>query len=537
MTQDIFIVLGGIGMFLLGMDVMTTALRDVAGSKLRHLLSQFTTTPLRGVATGAATTAMIQSSSATTVMTVGFVGAGLMSMPQAMGVIYGANIGTTATGWLVSLLGFKLQLDALAMVTLLPASLSALLGHGTLARAGRIVAGLCLLLIGLNMMQDGMGQASALITPQSLPGKGLASLLTLVGTGLVVTVLIQSSSAALALALVMLESGSINLTQAATIVVGMNIGTTFTAILASLGGSPAMRQTAVANLIFNLATSFLALPLLLIWSGTLVHLSAVTGPLTALLLFHTGFNLLGTLIFLPLTPRFTGLIIRLIPDRPPKHLITLDRGLLGDSSAALIAAQAGAALIAQRLFSALATALKDAPDYRDLSALEPIASEAIDELENFLSEIRLPADPKGDENVYSALLHQADHLRRLLGRVRQTARIHTLREDRVLKRPARAFGAILDRAARSQTAGLEPERLRRLDRLVQDRTNRHRRGLMLGQNASAYSLQEVFAHADAMRWFKRALHHSERIGYYDRVAWQGLQRQPPPQEPSQEPSD
>ena len=259
MTTDFFILLGGVGMFLLGMDVMTGALREAAGRNLRALLARFTTTPLRGTVTGAAATAVIQSSSATTVMTVGFVGAGLMTLGQALGIIYGANVGTTATGWLVSLLGFKLHLGRLALALLLPASLALLLGRGALARGGRAVAGLCLLLIGLDMMQAGMGDAAALITAQRLPGADAAGLLALAGIGLAVTVLIQSSSAGVALALVMLQGGTIALPQAAALVAGMNVGTTFTGLLASLGGSRAMRQTAVANLVFHLAIAAMAL--------------------------------------------------------------------------------------------------------------------------------------------------------------------------------------------------------------------------------------------------------------------------------------
>lgn len=530
MTQELFIVLGGIGMFLLGMDVMTTALREAAGGQLRGILSRFTTTPLRGVVTGAATTAIIQSSSATTVMTVGFVGAGLMHMPQALGIIYGANIGTTATGWLVSLLGFKLHLDTVALVTLLPASLALLLTRGAVARTGRVVAGLCLLLIGLDMMQAGMKDVTQLITPDLLPGDTVPGLLALTAIGLVLTALIQSSSAAVALALVMLQSGAISLTQAAAIVVGMNIGTTFTAILASVGGSRAMRQTGVANLLFNIATSIMAFPLLLIGSGVLQYVAQITGPLSALLLFHTGFNLIGTAIFLPLTPRFTQFIIRLVPDKSTDHLIDLDRGLLGDAGAALITAQAGAVAIAQRQFSALSAALTDPPDYRALSALEPDISAAIDELEVFLFDIRLPSDQPNEEEVYSALLHQADHLRRLLGRCRQKARIQTLLDDRALRRPARALGAILGRAAASDSADLQPDRLGRLQALVVHRTNKHRRGLLLGEHAGIYSVQQVFAHTDAMRWLQRILHHTERIGYYDTLARNGLQHHVPLQE-------
>lgn len=530
MTTDIFLLIGGVGMFLMGMEAMTRALKDIAGSKLRSLLARFTTTPLRGVLTGAAATALIQSSSATTVMTVGFVGAGLLSLPQALGIIYGANIGTTATGWLVSLLGFKLQLDTLAMVALLPASLLSLLGRGGWARAGQVAAGLCLLLVGLDLMQEAMAGATDLLRPEALPQGGLWGMLALALAGLVLTVLIQSSSATVALALVMLQGGSITLMQAAALVVGMNIGTTFTALLASVGGARAMRQAAVANLCFNLITSALAFPLLLVLGPGLGRLAEASGPLTALLVFHTGFNLAGTALFLPVTGQFTALVRRLVPGRDGDGLaLGLDRVLLTDARTALTAARGAGALIAARIFAALAAALRDQPDYRKLSALQPETARALDELEQFLSNIRLPADLPAEEEVYSALLHEADHLRRLLQRATETGRMATLLEDRSLRRATLLMGGLLARAATPAARDLEPDRLARLQELAMHRTGRHRRGMLLGEHAGLYTLTEVFAHTDAMRWLQRALHHAERIGHYDRDARRGLQQEAPPE--------
>ena len=528
MDADIFLLIGGVGMFLMGMNAMTRALKDIAGSNLRGILARFTTTPLRGVVTGAAATALIQSSSATTVMTVGFVGAGLMSVPQAMGILYGANIGTTVTGWLVSLLGFKLQLDTLAMVALLPASLATLLGRGGLARAGQVAAGLCLLLIGLELMQTAMAGATDLLHPESLPQGGVWGTLALVLAGLVLTVVIQSSSATVALALVLLQGGSISLFQAAALVVGMNIGTTFTALLASVGGATVMRRAAVANLAFNIITSGLTFPLLLTLGPGLERLAETTGPLTALLMFHTGFNLMGTALFLPLTDRFTALVVRLVPGRKGEALtLGLDRALLTDARAALTAARGAASAIAVRMFAALSAALRDRPDYRPLSALEPEVAKALDELEQFLATIRLPADLPEEEGVYSALLHEADHLRRLLHRAGQTDRINSLLEDRILRRPAFLMGGILARASSDAGRNLEPDRLARLQELIGHRTGRHRRGLLLGEHAGLYTLTEVFAHTDAMRWLQRTVHHAERIGFYDRTARRGLQQEVP----------
>lgn len=528
MTSEVFYLLGGIGMFLLGMDVMTTALKEAAGSNLRDLLSRFTTTPLRGVMTGATTTAIIQSSSATTVMTVGFVGAGLMTLQQATGIIYGANIGTTVTGWLVSILGFKLKLETVAMVALLPASLANLLGQGKVARFGRMAAGLCLLLIGLDMMQGAVAGATDMLTPDMLPGGGVLGVLGLAAIGMIITVIIQSSSATMALALVFLQSGAIDVTQAAAIVIGMNIGTTFTAILASLGGSRVMRRAALANLGFNVVTSVLAFPLLALTAGLLEHWAETTGPLTALLLFHTGFNLVGTALFLPFTDQFTAFVTRLVPDPVGAGLAPLDRALLSDSGAALVAARAGSAAIARKMYLALGAALQPVPDYRPLSALHPDTENALDDLERYMADLRLPAGLEAEQKVFSDLLHEADHLRRLLARCGQKAHIQTLLDDRNLRRPALTMGAILRRASGFE-GDLEPDRLHRLNEVVLHRTNLHRRGLMLGEHAGIYSLPEVFAHTDAMRWLQRSLHHAERIGYYDLSAKGGLQRRAPPQ--------
>lgn len=513
MGDEIFFVLGGIGMFLMGMQVMTTGLREAAGDNLRAWLTRFTTTPLRGVATGAVTTAVVQSSSATTVMVVGFVGAGLLTLGQALGVLYGANIGTTATGWLVSILGFKLQLDSLAMALLLPASLADLLARGIWARLGRILAGLCLFLIGLDLMQGGMATVTEDLAFDRLPAQSAWGLLVLIGLGAGFTILVQASSAALALALILLQGGAITLTQAAAIVIGMNIGTTFTALLAALGGSVTMRQTAIANLLFNIATSLLAFPLVLLGAGALNWLAQATDPLTALLLFHMGFNLLGTALFLPVTARFANLVRRLVPERPRDRIYHFDSATLQDPGVALLEAQTGASAIAQRMFSALGAALSPQPDLRGIAALAQ-CGDALDDLREFLGRIRLTADIKAQEEAFSNLLHQTDHLSRLLGRAGQTGRIETLMRDDDMLRPALAVGESLRRLSSDIRTPSETGRLARLQLLIKHRKTRHRRGLLLGGSVGSDMLSEVFAHTDATRWLDRTVHHAERVVRY-----------------------
>lgn len=513
MADQLFYVFGGIGMFLMGMKVMTAALREAAGTGLQAILTRFTTTPLTGVFSGGLTTAAIQSSSATTVMTVGFVGAGLLTMPQALGVIYGANIGTTATGWLVSLLGFKLKLGTIAMALLFPASLLDLLGRGGWARAGRMVAGLCLLLIGLDLMQAGMEDVSGILHSDMLPSGSVLGLMALAALGAGLTVVMQSSSAAMALALVMIQSGAISLTQAIAIVAGMNIGTTCTALLAALGGSLPMRQTALANLLFNIATSLLVIPMMLFGLSALQQVAQQSSEMTAILLFHTGFNLVGAMIFLPFTGQFADFISWLLPESRKEGLVHLDRALLSDPPVALLAVQAALEVLTRRVYGAMAAALQEPADFRGLAALAP-CREGLAEVEVFLADIRLMADDAKRETGLSALLHQTDHLARLLERLSQTGRIAVLNEDPLLRRPALVTGAALGRLTEGLPRDGEQGRLQRVARLVGQRKDRHRRGLLLGEHAGIFDLAEVFAHTDAMRWLSRSLHHLERLEHY-----------------------
>ncbi|WP_101067230.1 Na/Pi cotransporter family protein [Roseovarius salinarum] len=507
--------LGGIGLFLLGMKIMTEALREAAGANLRHMLARFTTTPLRGVASGAVTTAVVQSSSATTVMTVGFVGAGLLGFPQALGVIYGANIGTTVTGWIVSLVGFKLKLGTVAMGLLFVASLALLLSQGRAARIGRIAAGFCLLFIGLDMMQEGMSGAAGWITPERTPGTGLTGMLAMAALGLAITVVMQSSSAALAVVLVLLSSGALPLIQAAAAVIGMNLGTTFTALIAAIGGSRPMQQTSIANLLFNLGTMVIAFPALLVIAGPLEGLAARTGADTALVLFHTGFNLLGTLAFLPVTHRFAALVARLRPDLSKRLAPELDHRLLSDEGAAMQAAHGAVTWAAREIFSAYSLALGPGGDVRRLAALDPRVTVMLEDLKDYMARISVPRDKPDEAAAFAALMHQADHLVRLLDQAEHRDFIPVLDRVAVTRRPARWFAACL-----SSDRGLElPEIGRRMARMTDPlahRFMRHRRGLLLGEHAGIYSVQDTFQATDAMRWLTRIMHNVQRVGEYDR---------------------
>ena len=513
MTQAVLQFLGGVGLFLFGMGLMTAALRELAGARLRHLLARFTATPLAGVATGALATAVVQSSSAVTVMTIGFVGAGLIGFAQSLGVLFGANIGTTVTGWVVVLVGFKLHLGLAAMPLMFLASLMGLLGSGRVERAGRFLAGFALLFIGLAAMQGAMAGLDGQVMPDLLPQDGWLGRLQLALLGVVLTLLMQSSSAGVALALVLLGSGAVSFAQAAALVVGMNLGTTFTGLLAALGGARAMRMTALANLLFNLGTAALAFPLLGVVAPLLHATPLGADDPIALVLFHTGFNLFGTLVFLPLIRPFAALVEWLVPERRVPLAEPLDPRLLADEGAAMDAAQAVADAVARTLYSALADALGPRQDARRLAALGSRASPALAAIESYLVQISLPADRAAARARFAALLHQIDHLTRLLARCGEAARIDELGDDARLARPARLLAAALKR-------DMPPARLARLTALVDARARRHRRAALLREADWQVPPAELLRRTDAMRWLERVFDHVERIAHYRQAAMQ-----------------
>jgi len=251
-VDSILQALAGLGLFLLGLIIMMEALRALAGDAVRTAIVRFTNSPLSGAITGAIATAILRSSSATTVAAVGFVGAGVIGFSESLGIIFGANVGTTLTGWIVVLLGFKLHLEGVMTLLLLLGALLRLLAKDRLATSGYALAGFSLIFVGIAMMQQGMSGFGDLITPEQLPTDTFSGRLKLVAFGILFTLVTQSSSAGVAMALTALFSGAINFPQAAALVIGMDVGTTVTAAIATIGQSREARRTGFSHVIYNL---------------------------------------------------------------------------------------------------------------------------------------------------------------------------------------------------------------------------------------------------------------------------------------------
>lgn len=308
--------LGGVGLFMLGMWLMTEGLKLAAGGALRAVLESWTRSAPRGFLAGVLITALLQSSSAVTVATLGFVNAGLLSLAQAVWLIVGANVGTTMTGWLVALVGVKADVGALALPLVGVGMLGRLVfrGRSRLSGAGQALAGFGTFFLGVGALQAGFADLTGQLGPLTTGDVTLGDLALALAAGVVVTVLTQSSSAAIAIILTAAASGGVPLAVAAMAVIGTNIGTTSTAVLAALAATPAARRVASAHVIFNLAAAAAALALL----SPLLELSAwltdgfepQAQTATVLAVFHTLLNLLGALVMAAAGARLIGFLQR-----------------------------------------------------------------------------------------------------------------------------------------------------------------------------------------------------------------------------------
>jgi phosphate:Na+ symporter len=302
--------LGGIGLFVLGISMISDGFRLAAGEKLRTILGQWTKSLGRGMCAGAGLTAIAQSSSAITIATIGFVNAGLITLSQSLGVIYGANIGTTMTGWLISLVGFGLKIEAFALPLIGIGALTHLFG-GTSRRGaiGVALAGFGLFFLGVDVLREAFQQAATGVDLSRWSTANLTDTLFLVLVGAILTTLTQSSSAAIALILTAVAGEVLPLTGAAAMVIGANVGTTSTAVIAVIGATANARRVAAAHVIFNCVTALIALGLLpfLLWiiqkSGAL--LTTGNTPALTISVFHTLFNVIGAAVMWPITPRLS----------------------------------------------------------------------------------------------------------------------------------------------------------------------------------------------------------------------------------------
>jgi len=360
---DFLKLIGSLGMFLYGMKIMSEGLQKVAGDRLRNVLTAMTTNRVTGVLTGIFITALIQSSSATTVMVVSFVNAGLLTLTESISVIMGANIGTTVTAWIISIFGFKVDMAALALPLLAIALPLIFSGKSTRKSIGEFIFGFSFLFMGLGFLKDNapdlQQNPDMLAFVQNYTDMGFASVLLFLFIGTVLTMIVQASAATMAITLIMCANGWISYELGAALVLGENIGTTITANLAALTGNTQAKRAALAHLVFNV---FGVIWVLLIFTPFTDAVSwfvdrfmhpgspevAVSYKLSA---FHSAFNILNVCILIWMVKLIEKTVRWIIPQKEEEEeyrLQYISGGLLNTPELSILQASQEIHLYATR---------------------------------------------------------------------------------------------------------------------------------------------------------------------------------------------
>ena len=415
---DFFSLLGGLAMFLFGMHIMGDSLEKQAGNRLKPILEQLTSSPIKGVLLGAGVTAVIQSSSATTVMVVGFVNSGIMKLGQAISVVMGANIGTTVTAWLLSLTG--IQADSFLMTLLKPATFSPLLAFvGIILLMGSkrrrdtagILLGFAVLMFGMEQMSgsvQGLSQVPEFTRLMVLFSNPLVGVLV----GAVITAILQSSSASVGILQALANNGVLTYGAAFPIIMGQNIGTCATAIISAIGANRNAKRVAVVHLLFNLIGTvlFMAIFYVLHW---FLDFAFVGTAITAfgIAVTHTLFNVLSTVFMYPLMGVLEWLACRLVPDdKKAERFVLLDERLLNTPPVAIQQSRRLAVDMAQHAQQSLLAADGLFEHFDEAQALGVQTSEDMidryeDELGSYLVMVASQSLSQADSREVSKLLH------------------------------------------------------------------------------------------------------------------------------------
>ena len=324
---DIWKLIAGLGIFLFGMSLLEHSIRILSGRTFRRMIRLYTDGRIRSIGSGTLVTAILQSSSAVSLMVLAFVGAGVMSMQNAIGVIMGSNIGTTLTVWIVAIVGFKLKIETFALPFIGLGGIGLIFSDSgdkpQYYQFCRLLIGFGFLFLGLDYMKSSVENVGQNFDLSMVPDYGLW-LYLVVGT--LLTAIMQAGAASIAVVLTALHSGLITFHIGVAMVIGANVGTTITVLLGSLGAIPAKKRVAFSHLIFNVITGFVAFLSItgLVWFVTRfidIRANAVMG----LALFHTVFNIIGVILFFPFTGLLAKLLFSLFPDRKAILTVFIDK--------------------------------------------------------------------------------------------------------------------------------------------------------------------------------------------------------------------
>ncbi len=492
-------VVGGLGLFLLGMWLMTDGLRLAAGDTLKSILASWTSSPLRGFATGLGLTGVVQSSSVVSMTTIGFANAGLVTLSQAIWVIYGANVGTTFTGWIVQLVGFRFDIGLYAMPAVGLGMALKLGGGGRQAALGQAVAGFGVLFLGIAGLKEGFAATATSFALPQFEGAGLTERLVYLGAGLVLTTLMQSSSAFLVVALSALSSGLVSLPQAAAMVLGSVVGTTTTAIVAAIGGTPTAKRVASSHVIFACLAATLGfvfmVPLLDGVAEAIEASNVDVSDTLVLVLFFTAVKIVGVVAIAPLTPALTRFLERRF--EPPEDQAAQLRHL---PSLALHAGLSEVARLRSMSTEAIDAWLAAPQADGTLAATAPTARLLADRIAEVLAELTRTALSEQDVRQVQLLLRILQHYLAALNDAQRAAA--TLAEAPGMPPERRELEAAIREAIR------HPERMEKaLEKRLKAERDMLKEGLLARVADGKLPLEALDAHLRGMNAELRMLRH------------------------------
>lgn len=510
--------LGGIGLFLLGVFLLTDGLKTAAGAKLRQNLIRFTGRPVTAFISGAGITTLVQSSSAMTLATIGFVSAGILTFTQAVGIVMGASLGTTTTGWLVALVGLKFSFSQLAFPLVGLGALARMVSHGRNAAIALAVSGFGLIFVGIDILQSGMSVLSNTFSPEDLPHGTWVGRVLLVGIGILLTVVTQSSAAAVATILAAFHAGMIGLEQGTSLIIGSSIGTTSTSALAAFGATTPAKRTALAHILFNVAAGVLAFFLVpaFVW-GVKRFEQDFDFQFGAVILaaFHSGFTLFAALLILPVLKQFSALVERLVAERGPALTRHLDSSLVEVPEVAMEAVRRTLMDVSFEVVDEIRRRLRNAaPSTPD--RLDAVLA-ALKESRRFLGTVPSPASPDHLLGARISMIHALDHLNQLVLVTNREPDPASLKGAERLQRPKQLLLDLLEAALpwlQRQVPIPKLSQLQRLSEALADWRRTERRAWLEESAHSGTDSDQTLAALDNLRWLDTLGYHTWRSIHY-----------------------
>jgi phosphate:Na+ symporter len=511
-------IIGGIGLFLLGVHHLTEGLKGLAGDALRRALQTLVSGRLSAILSGAVITVVLQSSTATTLTVIGFVSAGLVTFAQAVGVIVGATFGTTSTPWLVAFFGFRLRISAFALPMIGIGAFLWLIAKGKTRSLGAILAGFGLLFVGIDYLQNGMAGISWNL--DAFAGTGIGARWILAGIGILMSIVMQSSSAAAATTLVALHAGSLSFLQGCAMIVGQSVGTAATSALVAVGASLAVRRAAYAHIIYNVSVGIIGMLLLRPIAAAAGWVGGQLGDydgVLALAAFSSIFKLVGVAAFYPWLDGFSRFVAAISGRGADNAVGRLDPAI----------AEAGGAVALEAAWRAiLELARGSAEALRRRLAGEAVRydppAEAIRQTEQFLQSLSLETlDLGAFEPRLVRLAHALDHLRRLQDDLARMPPVSTGEEPPAgFAAAAQALGGWLD-TTRDPAAAIEPATVDTLEHAASQLVAERRTGRDRTLEDVALQRTPVAAarsRLDLLAWAEGTVYHAWRLARSLRIA-------------------